>query len=294
MEKIAAYITAYNEEQRIERIIRSVSKFDYILVIDKSSTDHTREIAEKLGAHVVKVPYTDNDPEYNFNVMRSTLLENGIHWGLNVVCSDVCHSALYDAMSEAVNGYAKDYDSIYVPFIQYSMGLSGKNTFYNKSKTKPLLAKVESLRYCSSVHTFHLPPDAKLINLKVPDRKVAIYHFTHENLDIIMERHTRYAKNIAANRQKSGRSKERELRSCTVSVIRHVLDYFKLGVFKKKWDGLAQFFMLLMYYSMIYLFTYFDEDKTKEIMQQYKELAESLMSVDDEYKEQTEKNKSDQ
>ena len=139
MEKIAAYITAYNEEQRIERIIRSVSKFDYILVIDKSSTDRTKEIAEGLGAKVVTVPYTDNDPEYNFNIMRETLLENDIHWGLNVVCSDICHADLYGAIYEAVNSYAKDCDSVNIPFIQYSMGLSGKNTFYNKSKTKDYL-----------------------------------------------------------------------------------------------------------------------------------------------------------
>lgn len=286
MEKIAAYITAYNEEQRIARIIRSVSKFDYILVIDKSSTDRTKEIAEGLGAKVVTVPYTDNDPEYNFNIMRETLLENDIHWGLNVVCSDICHADLYGAIYEAVNSYAKDCDSVNIPFIQYSMGLSGKNTFYNKSKTKPLLSKIESLKYDSAVHTFHLPQNAKIINLKVDDKKIGIYHLTHENLDIIMERHTRYAKNIATNRLKSGRTKERELRSCTVAVVRHVLDYFKLGVFKKKWDGLAQFFMLLMYYSMIYLFTYFDEDKSKQIMNQYKELAESLIGREDEHKEQ--------
>lgn len=290
MEKVGAYITAYNEEERIARIIKSVRKFDYVLVIDKSSTDRTKEIAENLGAKVITVPYTDNDPEYNFDVMKEELTKNGIQWGLNVVCSDICHKDLYQAIHVAINNYAKEYDNVNIPFIQYSMGLTGKNTFYNKSKTKPLLAKLASMQYDSAVHTFHMKSGAQSIDLKVKDKKVGIYHLTHENLDIIMERHTRYAKNIAKNRLKSGRTKERELRSCAVSAVRHVLDYIKLGVFKKKWDGLAQFFMLMMYYSMIYLFTYFDEEKSKEIMNRYKELGESLIGKDDEHKEQTEKN----
>lgn len=285
MEKVGAYITAYNEEERIARIIKSVRKFDYVLVIDKSSTDRTKEIAENLGAKVITVPYTDNDPEYNFDVMKEELTKNGIRWGLNVVCSDICHKDLYHAIHVAINSYAKECDNVNIPFIQYSMGITGKNTFYNKSKTKPLLAKLSSMQYDSSVHTFHMKPDAKSVDLKVKDKKVGIYHLTHENLDIIMERHTRYAKNIAKTRLNSGRTKERELRSCTVAAVRHALDYIKLGVFKKKWDGLAQFFMLMMYYSMIYLFTYFDEEKSKEIMNRYKELGESLIGKEDEHKE---------
>lgn len=285
MEKVGAYITAYNEEERIGRILKSVRKFDYVMVIDKSSTDRTKEIAEGLGATVITVPYTDNDPEYNFRVMKEEMAKNGIGWGLNVVCSDICHKELYQAIHVAINSYAKECDNVNIPFIQYSMGLTGKNTFFNKSKTKPLLAKLSSMQYDSSVHTFHMKQDAKSVDLKVKDKKVGIYHLTHENLDIIMERHTRYAKNIAKTRLNSGRTKERELRSCTVAAVRHALDYIKLGVFKKKWDGLAQFFMLMMYYSMIYLFTYFDEEKSKEIMNRYKELGESLIGKEDEHKE---------
>lgn len=285
MEKVGAYITAYNEEERIGRILKSVRKFDYVMVIDKSSTDRTKEIAEGLGATVITVPYTDNDPEYNFRVMKEEMAKNGIGWGLNVVCSDICHKELYQAIHVAINSYAKECDNVNIPFIQYSIGLTGKNTFFNKSKTKPLLAKLSSMQYDSSVHTFHMKQDAKSVDLKVKDKKVGIYHLTHENLDIIMERHTRYAKNIAKTRLNSGRTKERELRSCTVAAVRHALDYIKLGVFKKKWDGLAQFFMLMMYYSMIYLFTYFDEEKSKEIMNRYKELGESLIGKEDEHKE---------
>ena len=291
MEKIAVSIITYNEEERISIVLKSVAKFDFVLVIDKSSTDRTREIAESMGAKVIQVPYTDNDPEYNRVVAAEELKKQGFKWRLGLTCSDVCHKDLYDAISKAVNDYAKNADAVQIPYIQYSMGLTGKNTYYNKSKTKPSLVKIDSLQYSTEVHGFGIKTDAIYASLMITDKKIAVYHLTHETLDNIMERHIRYAKNIAVTRWNSGRTKERELRSCTIAVIRHVLDYVKLGIFKKKWDGLAQFFMLLMYYSMIYLFTYFDEKKSAEIIEQYDELRESLLGKSYEHKKQTKEDK---
>lgn len=50
---ITAVIIAFNEEDKIERAIRSVDWADEVLVIDSESTDRTREIAAELGARVI-------------------------------------------------------------------------------------------------------------------------------------------------------------------------------------------------------------------------------------------------
>lgn len=39
----------YNEESRIERFIKSFYRFDEIIIVDKSSTDRSAEIAERMG-----------------------------------------------------------------------------------------------------------------------------------------------------------------------------------------------------------------------------------------------------
>ncbi len=51
--KISATLITLNEQDSIERAIRSVEWADEILVVDSGSTDRTTEIAERLGARVL-------------------------------------------------------------------------------------------------------------------------------------------------------------------------------------------------------------------------------------------------
>ncbi|MGB5919238.1 glycosyltransferase family 2 protein [Arcobacter sp.] len=65
--KITANIITLNEEKNIEAVIKSVQKVcDEILVIDSLSTDRTCEIAEKLGAKVIKQEYLGDGPQKAF------------------------------------------------------------------------------------------------------------------------------------------------------------------------------------------------------------------------------------
>ena len=50
--KISAVIITFNEEDKIADAIKSVEWADEILVVDSESADHTRRIAEELGATV--------------------------------------------------------------------------------------------------------------------------------------------------------------------------------------------------------------------------------------------------
>jgi len=52
MEKISAYILAYNEAEKIADAVSTVLWADEVIVIDSGSTDPTAEIAAKLGARV--------------------------------------------------------------------------------------------------------------------------------------------------------------------------------------------------------------------------------------------------
>ncbi len=51
---LSACIITYNEADRIEACLRSVSFCDEIIVVDSHSTDATRELAAKLGARVIE------------------------------------------------------------------------------------------------------------------------------------------------------------------------------------------------------------------------------------------------
>src|SRR3569833_3640469 len=51
---LSACIITYNEADRIEACLRSLSFCDEIIEIDSHSTDPTRELATKLGARVIE------------------------------------------------------------------------------------------------------------------------------------------------------------------------------------------------------------------------------------------------
>src|SRR6266496_4363646 len=57
MQKISAYILAFNEAEKIADAVSSVLWADEILVADSGSTDRTAEIAQGLGARVVQIPF---------------------------------------------------------------------------------------------------------------------------------------------------------------------------------------------------------------------------------------------
>lgn len=55
--KATAVIPAYNEEERIGKVLEAVKKselVDGIIVVDDGSTDRTAEVAEKMGVTVIK------------------------------------------------------------------------------------------------------------------------------------------------------------------------------------------------------------------------------------------------
>ncbi len=52
--RLSACIITYNEADRIEACLRSVSFCDEMVVVDSHSTDGTREIASSLGARVIE------------------------------------------------------------------------------------------------------------------------------------------------------------------------------------------------------------------------------------------------
>ena len=55
--KISVYIIAYNEGEKIRDCINSGLWADEIIVADSHSTDGTTEIASKLGARVIHIPF---------------------------------------------------------------------------------------------------------------------------------------------------------------------------------------------------------------------------------------------
>src|SRR6478672_2243002 len=89
MQKISAFILAYNEAEKIKAAVETVLWADEIVVIDSNSTDGTPEIAESLGARVVQVPFN------GFGDLRNRAIEACRHeWIFRLVSEFPPASAL--------------------------------------------------------------------------------------------------------------------------------------------------------------------------------------------------------
>ncbi|MDY0121035.1 MAG: glycosyltransferase family 2 protein [Sulfurimonas sp.] len=65
--KITANIITLNEENNIKEVIENARKVcDEIIIVDSLSTDRTCDIAESLGATVIKQPYLGDGPQKAF------------------------------------------------------------------------------------------------------------------------------------------------------------------------------------------------------------------------------------
>lgn len=269
MNGITAYIPCYNEEKRLAATLKSLSEFDEVIVIDKSSTDRSAQIAREFGCRVFVVDYFEN---YSDRKAADTVKEiwnsSKNEWMMQVTCSDVLHPGLYACMKEMINS-GKPMDAVEIPLYRYSMGFTSKHSYFGDVQYQAKLFRRSCFDWDAAY--LHIDPGANIKNvarLDPKDPKIAIYHLTHENLELILERHLRYARIEAEAGRKQGNRKENLDRSWR-AVLRQVKEYIKCGTYKLGDKGRAQLCMLLIYRCANYLNLYMDENEERAIKETY-------------------------
>ncbi len=85
MKKTVSFvILAYNEEKRIENVIKNFVEYGEVIVLDGGSTDNTRAICEQLGVKYYLRPETKKiqiENAENFSFIRETIDTDWIYWG---------------------------------------------------------------------------------------------------------------------------------------------------------------------------------------------------------------------
>ena len=110
--KISFVILTFNEEKHIERCIRSMATFaKEIWVIDSYSTDHTLEIAERLGAKTIKHPFENQAQQFNWAIKNCDIQGDWI-WRVDAdeYISEECGRKVTDAIEHCES----DVNGIYV------------------------------------------------------------------------------------------------------------------------------------------------------------------------------------
>ena len=141
MQKISAFILAYNEAEKIEAAVSSVLRADEVVVIDSFSTDRTAEIARSLGARVVDVPFN------GFGDLRNRALKALRHdWIFSLDSDERCTEAVRDEILALIAG-TPAHDVYRVPRRSYMMGRWIKGSGWYPNFRQPQLFRKGSIRY---------------------------------------------------------------------------------------------------------------------------------------------------
>lgn len=70
-QKISALAITFNEQENVERYVKSLSFADEIIFVDSNSTDKTIEIAESLGVKVIKRDFDNFSDQRNFAIEQA-------------------------------------------------------------------------------------------------------------------------------------------------------------------------------------------------------------------------------
>ena len=271
---ITAMVLTYNEEDRVKDVLDCLKEFDEVIILDKSSTDATREIATKWGAKVLQVPYyNDSTPLEVKKIIKKYLYEmQNNEWIFGITSSDIIHYQLYSEMKKFLQNNSLNYNVIEVPIYRFSMGIEGKHTYYGE---KTYISNLWNRATFNDKETIiHEDPnkDEKRARLHC-NNEIAIYHLTHAKLETIMDRHLRYAVQYVTDYEKKGKSRKDIMKYAIKENVKMCCHFFTHGIFTKKWEGISQCMMLVMYNSMIYLNAFFDENEEEKIAKKYSEIT---------------------
>ncbi|WP_312420619.1 glycosyltransferase [Anaerospora hongkongensis] len=119
MEKITFVVFTYNEERRIEYVLRCFQKYGKILVMDNYSTDNTAQIARQYGAEVCLHKHNGwVEEEQVANNVLSQITTPWVYWGY---CDEVLPRQLLDKLAKV--SQQEQYKLVVIPKRNLTYGM---------------------------------------------------------------------------------------------------------------------------------------------------------------------------
>lgn len=244
---ISVIAVVYNEAHRIEYFLKSFQWSNDLIIIDKSSTDNTRDIVLRYTQNLITVPYSDTGDEAKYGV---EIARN--EWVMTLTASDTIHPALVADLMRLINTDGFDYDVISLPFALYVFGIRSPKRSPWHSIRKSILMKKNALRLSKEVHREYSVSSNKVYRMNYSDKE-NLYHLTHESVGAFFERHNRYTRlesELPLDEKTALRTSFKEL----ITAVRFVL--FKKKSYLLGWDGVALGLAYISYFIMKFLYTW--------------------------------------
>jgi glycosyltransferase involved in cell wall biosynthesis len=182
--RVSACVIAYNRRQIIETCLSALGFADEVLVVDKSSTDGTTEIARRHADRVLRVPWSPTVEE-----TRGFAIGQCRHDWILLLDDDECLSV--EAVHFVISEMRKPRADVYLfPRREYVLGLHDERAYYWPQSHVRLFRR-EAVEMHKTVHA-----GTKLLSESVydipPDDGICIHHLSHADAAQWMEKTNRY------------------------------------------------------------------------------------------------------
>lgn len=263
---ISAALVVYNEENRIEATLKCASWCDEIIIIDRNSTDRTREIAKKYTDKIFIIDNREFDPHDNEVWLKQVSSE----WVLGLTASDLIHPYLAKQLRQMTDDPNFAYDVIHIPFRRYVLGLEtprspwysalNPNIVFRKSVVRIRESDVHGAIYFATNRNYKMKKSTEY----------CMYHLTHPSVDQMMERHLNYCR-------AEGRlfSPDLPLKKGINAILRSAYNViFKRKSYLMGWDGIALSLAYMTYWML--RFVYIWEQRRSEAPETYNRIRENI------------------
>ena len=202
MSNISFIIFAYNEEKRIEYVIKNFIGYGDVYILDGGSTDKTKEIAERLGAKFyVRPPSTKPQVETTeiFNFIKSIIKTDWIYWGYT---DNIAPKTLVEKFVEIAK--ENRYKMVHVPLYTFLWG----NVKHHALKSYiPVLFHKDFNDYSQNcIHNMGMFLGTKEQLLTLPNEpRYALTHFSTYNGSKFVKGHLNYAETEALEKFERGK-----------------------------------------------------------------------------------------
>jgi glycosyltransferase involved in cell wall biosynthesis len=263
MKKISVVISAFNEEGKIEKCLKSVKFADEIVFVDNSSTDKTKEIAQK---YTKKIITQENNPD-QIDQQKNTGFKNAENeWILSLDADEQVTPELEKEIIKIINSDTLK-TGFFIPRKNYIFGKWIEHTGWYPDHQLRLFRKGKGSFKENYVHQI-LKIDGELGYLENP--------ISHDNYESVKQFLTRAVSSYAPNEAEKLIADGYEVKSS--DAIRFPLREFLNRFFKGEGykDGIHGLMLsLLMSFYHFIVFAYVWEK------QGFKESSEDVLKVAD-------------
>jgi hypothetical protein len=182
--KISAFVISYNRAAILGTCLRGLAFADELIVVDKSSTDGSRAIAESVASRVVTVPWTPTVEETR--TLGAALCS---HEWILFMDDDECLSP--DAGTVIRRELARPRGDVYAfPLRHYILGRHDERAYYWPEHHVRLFRR-GSVSFTRTVHAGIVCHADETVRFSADDG-VCVHHFSHPDTSAWIEKTNRY------------------------------------------------------------------------------------------------------